>query len=225
MTMRRMIAPRGDLQFRRACCTTHAGVDIVWRILATLGLVALNGFFWRRVRRGRGTRLAPGTGSPEEPARAPFAGDQAQARPVPVHLPARHHHRQPGPGRRHRAGRLRHRQPPPPRPGAPRPPTTASPSSLPWHQHLAARGCGRGGAQELGHPQPRPPAAVVAGPLVAFTYIFYPAIWLLNSASNALLRMSGVHIHDNTHGGLPHTADECARSSPNPSAWARSPRR
>lgn len=48
---------------------------------------------------------------------------------------------------------------------------------------------------------------VVALPLVMFTYLFYPAIWALNSASNALLRLSGVRI---SQGGahLPHTAQE-----------------
>ena len=49
---------------------------------------------------------------------------------------------------------------------------------------------------------------VLALPLVAFTYIFYPAIWLLNSASNGLLRLSGVKLEHSAHGGLPHTADE-----------------
>jgi len=49
---------------------------------------------------------------------------------------------------------------------------------------------------------------VLAVPLVVFTYLFYPAIWLLNSASNALLRVSGVKIRHGAHGGLPHTEDE-----------------
>lgn len=49
---------------------------------------------------------------------------------------------------------------------------------------------------------------VVALPLVLFTYLFYPVIWLLNAASNALLRLSGVHIHGDVHGGLPHTEKE-----------------
>jgi CBS domain containing-hemolysin-like protein len=49
---------------------------------------------------------------------------------------------------------------------------------------------------------------LIALPLVAFTYLFYPAIWLLNSASNVLLRWTGVEIHGDTHGGLPHTEDE-----------------
>ena len=47
-----------------------------------------------------------------------------------------------------------------------------------------------------------------APPLVAFTYIFYPLIWLLNSASNQLLRWSGVNIEHGAHGGMPHTEDE-----------------
>ncbi len=48
----------------------------------------------------------------------------------------------------------------------------------------------------------------IAVPLVIFTYVFYPAIWFLNSASNLLLKWSGVDIHQGTHHGLPHTADE-----------------
>ena len=49
---------------------------------------------------------------------------------------------------------------------------------------------------------------VLAPPLVAFTYFFYPVIWLLNSASNWLLRISGIHITHDVHGGMPHTEEE-----------------
>ena len=49
---------------------------------------------------------------------------------------------------------------------------------------------------------------LLALPLVIFTYIFYPAIWALNAASNVLLRLSGINIEHGTHHGLPHTADE-----------------
>ena len=49
---------------------------------------------------------------------------------------------------------------------------------------------------------------LLALPLVAFTYVLYPVIWVLNSASNALLRMSGVKITHDAHGGMPHTEDE-----------------
>ena len=48
----------------------------------------------------------------------------------------------------------------------------------------------------------------VAAPLVAFTYVFYPVIWVLNAASNALLRISGIHITHGAHGGMPHTEEE-----------------
>lgn len=48
----------------------------------------------------------------------------------------------------------------------------------------------------------------LAIPLIIFTYLFYPAIWLLNSASNGLLHLSGVRIKHGAHGGLPHTEDE-----------------
>jgi len=48
----------------------------------------------------------------------------------------------------------------------------------------------------------------IALPLALFTYLFYPLIWALNSASNALLRLSGVRLTHGTHHGLPHTAEE-----------------
>jgi CBS domain containing-hemolysin-like protein len=50
-----------------------------------------------------------------------------------------------------------------------------------------------------------PPLAPV---LIAFTYIFYPVIWLLNAASNGLLRLSGIKVTHGAHGGLPHTEEE-----------------
>ena len=49
---------------------------------------------------------------------------------------------------------------------------------------------------------------VLAGPLVVITYVLYPVIWVLNSASNALLRLSGVNISADAHGGMPHTEEE-----------------
>jgi CBS domain containing-hemolysin-like protein len=49
---------------------------------------------------------------------------------------------------------------------------------------------------------------IVAGPLVVFTYVCYPLIWALNSVSNAVLRLTGVKILHDAHGGLPHTEDE-----------------
>jgi CBS domain containing-hemolysin-like protein len=49
---------------------------------------------------------------------------------------------------------------------------------------------------------------IVALPLIAFTYVLYPVIWGLNSASNWLLRMSGIHISHEAHGGMPHTEEE-----------------
>ena len=48
----------------------------------------------------------------------------------------------------------------------------------------------------------------LAPPLVIFTAIFFPAIWVLNWASNALLRLSGVELRHGAHVGLPHTAEE-----------------
>jgi CBS domain containing-hemolysin-like protein len=49
---------------------------------------------------------------------------------------------------------------------------------------------------------------VLAPPLIAFTYLLYPLIWGLNAASNFLLRMSGINITHDAHGGMPHTEDE-----------------
>jgi CBS domain containing-hemolysin-like protein len=47
----------------------------------------------------------------------------------------------------------------------------------------------------------------IAAPLAVFTYIFYPAIWGLNAMTNAVLRASGIEL-TNAHGQLPHTEDE-----------------
>jgi len=49
---------------------------------------------------------------------------------------------------------------------------------------------------------------LLAPGLVAFTYLFYPLIWLLNWVSNALLRLTGVDVKNDAHGGLPHTEEE-----------------
>ena len=50
----------------------------------------------------------------------------------------------------------------------------------------------------------------LAPPLIAFTYLFYPAIWLLNAAANAVVRL--VHVPsaaDAAHGGeLAHSQEE-----------------
>jgi CBS domain containing-hemolysin-like protein len=51
--------------------------------------------------------------------------------------------------------------------------------------------------------------STLAVPLVVFTYIFYPAIWLLNSATHAVLRLARVNIDASTSSGmLPHTEEE-----------------
>ncbi len=49
---------------------------------------------------------------------------------------------------------------------------------------------------------------LLAVPLVIITYILYPIIWILNTASNGLLRLSGVNISHDAHGGMPHTEGE-----------------
>jgi CBS domain containing-hemolysin-like protein len=48
----------------------------------------------------------------------------------------------------------------------------------------------------------------LALPLIIFTYLFYPAIWLLNGATHAVLRFTGVQPNLAPHGGLPHTEEE-----------------
>jgi CBS domain containing-hemolysin-like protein len=49
---------------------------------------------------------------------------------------------------------------------------------------------------------------VLTLPLVAFTIVFYPVIWVLNSASNVLLKLSGVPIEEASHGTVPHSVEE-----------------
>src|SRR3954470_11505744 len=49
---------------------------------------------------------------------------------------------------------------------------------------------------------------LLAGPLVLFTYVFFPAIWALNWVTNAVLRLSGMKLDSKIGGELPHTEDE-----------------
>jgi len=49
---------------------------------------------------------------------------------------------------------------------------------------------------------------ILALPLVAFTYLFYPLIWVLNSSSNHLLRLFGINVSHGSHGHMPHNEDE-----------------
>jgi CBS domain containing-hemolysin-like protein len=49
---------------------------------------------------------------------------------------------------------------------------------------------------------------LIAVPLVIFTYLFFPAIWLLNWAANALLRLTGVKAATGGQYEMPHSADE-----------------
>ena len=49
---------------------------------------------------------------------------------------------------------------------------------------------------------------LIALPLIVFTYLFYPAIWLLNAATHGVLRLTGVKPDLAPHGGLPHTENE-----------------
>jgi len=49
----------------------------------------------------------------------------------------------------------------------------------------------------------------IAPPMIAFTYLFYPAIWCLNALTNLVLRASGIHIEREEHGAeTPHTEEE-----------------
>jgi CBS domain containing-hemolysin-like protein len=49
---------------------------------------------------------------------------------------------------------------------------------------------------------------LLALPLIVFTYLFYPAIWLLNAATHGVLRLTGVKADLTPHGALPHTEEE-----------------
>ena len=49
---------------------------------------------------------------------------------------------------------------------------------------------------------------ILAAPLIVFTWVFYPVIWVLNWVSNATLRLFGVRLSHDAHGGLPHTEQE-----------------
>jgi len=49
---------------------------------------------------------------------------------------------------------------------------------------------------------------LLALPLIAFTYAFYPVIWLLNGATHAVLWATGVKPNLAPHGGLPHSEEE-----------------
>ncbi len=49
---------------------------------------------------------------------------------------------------------------------------------------------------------------LLALPLVIFTYIFYPAISLLNRVTNAVLRLTGINTDKAVEGHLPHTEEE-----------------
>ena len=48
----------------------------------------------------------------------------------------------------------------------------------------------------------------LAVPLVIFTYVFYPVIWLLNTATQLVLRSLGIKGAAAVRGGLPHTEEE-----------------
>jgi CBS domain containing-hemolysin-like protein len=50
--------------------------------------------------------------------------------------------------------------------------------------------------------------ALLGVPLVIFTYLFYPVIWLLNSATHGVLRSVGINSAAGARGGLPHNEEE-----------------
>jgi len=49
--------------------------------------------------------------------------------------------------------------------------------------------------------------AVVSIPLVIFTFVFYPAIWLLNTATSQVLGLLGLNLANSGH-GMPHSEEE-----------------
>ena len=49
---------------------------------------------------------------------------------------------------------------------------------------------------------------VLAVPLTLFAYAFYPIIWTLNAVTNSILRLAGVHIEPGRESSVPHSADE-----------------
>ena len=49
---------------------------------------------------------------------------------------------------------------------------------------------------------------IVALPLIVFTYLLFPAIWLLNAITHSVLRLTGVKTTLSADGALPHTEDE-----------------
>ncbi len=49
---------------------------------------------------------------------------------------------------------------------------------------------------------------ILAPPLVAFTYLFFPLIWLLSVTTKSVLRMLGMEVTDGIHGEIPHSAEE-----------------
>ena len=49
---------------------------------------------------------------------------------------------------------------------------------------------------------------LLALPLILFTNLFYPVIWLLNAVTHRVLQLTGVNPNLAPHGGLPHTEEE-----------------
>jgi CBS domain containing-hemolysin-like protein len=49
---------------------------------------------------------------------------------------------------------------------------------------------------------------LVSLPLILFTFVFYPLIWTLNAVTNGVLRLTGVNPDTPVDGNLPHTEDE-----------------
>ncbi|QDV35181.1 hemolysin family protein [Tautonia plasticadhaerens] len=52
----------------------------------------------------------------------------------------------------------------------------------------------------------RPVALVTAPPMMAFYYLFFPVIWLLNAFSDLILRLAGIGVLD--HAAVAHTEEE-----------------
>ena len=185
-------------------------MEIVWKILATLGLVALNGFFVAAEFAAVGARASRLEGE---------AGHSALARlalVVKKHLDLYLSSCQLGvtlaslalgvvtePAVAALLDPLLHR-------------LRLSPHTIPPVSFAIAMAINTSLHIVIGEQAPKNWAIsfsdrllpILAAPLVAFTYLFYPVIWLLNVVTHGVLRLTGVKTNLGPHGGLPHTEDE-----------------
>lgn len=185
-------------------------MDIAWKILATLGLVALNGFFVAAEFAAVGARASRLEGEAEHSVLARFALQIKKQLDLylsscqlgvtlaslglgVVTEPAVAAILEPALFRLH-----------------------VSPHSIPAVSFFFAMAINTSLHIVIGEQAPKNWAImfsdwllpVIAPLLVAFTYLFYPVIWLLNVLTQNVLRATGVRTTLNAHGGLPHTEEE-----------------